>query len=1196
MRWGGTDLQASVRDLERINGIVDLCIDRGLFEYVASNGDDSLLKLSPDAANFISEITQEPANTPFRKLEFPVQSVYLPAKLIEPRGDKWNRERISLSASGETGFKPTIAKRWSDLFWGKVLRAELQHYNKRPWVDRYDDLVLFLETCLPTKEERSSDQKDEDWDITLFCFLMELSAVAQGEASYGYAERARSLVQKLYNIEKEEIKDDSNHQRHRYDRWIWYNMGLAYQHIGRNQKAIVEYDRVISRFFKHIKHIKSNEYAQNDDIVLEFLLNIFPSTLQRAAVNLKLQMAYHALQTLADSKTYKFITELADDKAELFKEAAADLKHSSVLLRIEALLQLERSEEARDELAKIYPKIFLGQELQDYSLPSPPNEEDGIWKPMQTQLIEQTVFWFLEKKDGPNGLKDLVKQLEQTGKRVGREQLRTEVVDNIPKIQEIVGRCAAISSAIQTEYWHWVEGNPFDERIYLSRWAKFLGLTANCLNTMAEIEKLSSGAALVVPNGLNESANKLIECSLKLYCSRADDRPRKMIDLANLRSDDLPEFVGGLSSYYKTLSNILLLKDVHQDQDIVRDGPVSAAREAFRKACNSFDQVTDRHFRSTYQDNDLLSLLKQDHLELLDALDGHDREFGQNQKISSLKRCNERLIWIDDHVCRNLSQKPCCPRHIGSENAFYGLLECAGEYSPTDRTVNSTSDHPDREDYQFIMSEAEEGLTKHLLKSSQPEPKEHALHFFGLQRWNSLTPAQGRSVGGGYFIYRTNKNFVVDLGIAIDPGFDFVRNLFRMGFTLRDIDIVLISHAHPDHLWDFESLVQLLKELHDKKGITHRLNVVLTLGIYKRLQHVIGNPELRRFLDPLVIDSRKELEPDFFETLGPKGDKKDLNKKCFIFFDKTEDQDNKGPAGAMQVMRWLPALPGIARTNGSRGKAEIEIWPTRAYHDDYSQQSDSFGFLIRFTDIKSHCKKDSPLCVGYTGDTKWVHDDLYNEGCPGKTLNVSPCNGKCGRSERSWKGLACQYEECDVLLMHIGSLIQHKDDKRFKNYRSFKDCESMMRKVNHPYLMGIMRFLRELRNNVGKSKEKLILIGEFGEELRGGIRTDIVRRLKQEIVKDWPVLPVDVGMDILLHDYCFVPDKKDNEKEPFKFLCALCGHYHKLDKIDYIRFGRDEAIFNVCRTCKKAVPEDVRYTKLQRLYEIGRELQTKEGT
>ena len=120
-----------------------------------------------------------------------------------------------------------------------------------------------------------------------------------------------------------------------------------------------------------------------------------------------------------------------------------------------------------------------------------------------------------------------------------------------------------------------------------------------------------------------------------------------------------------------------------------------------------------------------------------------------------------------------------------------------------------------------------------------------------------------------------------------------------MGFSLMDVDIVLISHAHPDHLWDFESMVQLLHELQVKTHKIHQLNVVLTLGSYHRLSHIINNPGLRRFINPLVIDIRKEIEPDFFKKLAPpkknktpqdQGQKLNLLNYCFSFSPKVKDE------------------------------------------------------------------------------------------------------------------------------------------------------------------------------------------------------------------------------------------------------------------------------------------------------------------
>ncbi len=72
------------------------------------------------------------------------------------------------------------------------------------------------------------------------------------------------------------------------------------------------------------------------------------------------------------------------------------------------------------------------------------------------------------------------------------------------------------------------------------------------------------------------------------------------------------------------------------------------------------------------------------------------------------------------------------------------------------------------------MSEYEEHFLRHLNNNTIHDPKRMAVHFLGLQRWNSISPAEGRSLGGGYLLYRTNNEGIVDCGIAIDPGFDFI--------------------------------------------------------------------------------------------------------------------------------------------------------------------------------------------------------------------------------------------------------------------------------------------------------------------------------------------------------------------------------------------------------------------------------------
>ncbi|GAG92357.1 unnamed protein product [marine sediment metagenome] len=115
-------------------------------------------------------------------------------------------------------------------------------------------------------------------------------------------------------------------------------------------------------------------------------------------------------------------------------------------------------------------------------------------------------------------------------------------------------------------------------------------------------------------------------------------------------------------------------------------------------------------------------------------------------------------------------------------------------------------------------------------------------------------------------LYHTDANGYVDMGIAIDPGFDFVRNLFHMGFSLYDIDIVLISHAHLDHIRDFESIVLLLNELKVREGKKRRIHMILTLGAYRRLEHIVEDPTFRYFIEPYIIDIN---DGAWFDLLNP---------------------------------------------------------------------------------------------------------------------------------------------------------------------------------------------------------------------------------------------------------------------------------------------------------------------------------------
>ena len=1150
-------MPTTIECLEKISELIDLCIDRELYDRLdeiitfsnnpaGGNGDNNVNAHREK----LREVVSAPSQIKIGWGDFPVTEV----KYIEGLGG-YLKDYEGTKCLTRIDIDEDLRKAWSNLFWVKSLRALLLEKNQDTWNDpgknedtwndKYSDLILYLEAHLTFKKEGEA-AKNKEYNITLFNYLMELSALDSGEGSYGYAERARML---LKNICGE--PSPTNNKRKPYDRWIWWNKGIALQHMGgRNQKAVLQFNRLIKDYTDQIELIckeRKKEFVYViDDNPLEFLLNIWPAVMQRAAIQQRLQLGYQSLKTLRVGQLTKSLDKIKNDQNGFLKEAAEHLWIKTTLMEMEACLTLSDLEEAKKGYKKVAEKEKNIDFPSDCDIDKPiiklPQLKASLLvtqrKAYHTQLIEFIVSYHLEKLRIIKITKSIPKETKD------REKRKDEIVNYINGIKDIYD-----------EYSRWIEGNSFDKRIYFTRFAQGLKEITRLYNDVIKIKDPTSEDEI-------ENLSKKIFSYYEVFSDEFIQQKEHKFE--KYRSDDLPDIKDGLKAFYGNVD------------------------KADRKGCFA-EHLTE---------------LKNDYWGFLYALDEYEREFGENLRIDALKRCNERLVM---HKKEKDSSCGTCPINICGNN-FEGLLVCTekkklfsiiGERCHIPDYINKlfrrapvNNDDSKNEpqlsslDYDYLMQHAEKQLTRHLSHESLHEPYKEALHFQGLQRWNSLTPAQGRSVGGGYLLYRTDKDGKVDLGIAIDPGFDYVRNLFKMGFSLKDIDIILISHAHADHLWDFESIIQLLHELNKKKKIVHRINVLMTLGIYHRLEHIITNPELRRYINPLIIDIEKEIIDDFLID-------------DFIFYKKDAATDNDALDNNASPLQWRPFLG----EKNDLPKDRIAVKCTRAYHEDFSERSDSYGFITKFINDNMEV-----LRFGFTGDTKWVGMDLYGKGCPLYDENNGNCSAssegkqeddkKCriDKESKKWVNIASQYNECDVLLLHIGSLIDHRDKNRnsFKYYDSPEKCEALIRKENHPYLMGMIRFIKEINNNQ-KGKDTLYLLGEFGEELRGGIRTDLITRLQKGLDERRMILPVDVGLDVLL---CEAEDKNDSSSNveesdnKYKFLCSLCGAYRSIGKVEYARFGQDEAIFHVCKTCKKSFPQDVQQNKFQQLYEIGRELKT----
>lgn len=530
------------------------------------------------------------------------------------------------------------------------------------------------------------------------------------------------------------------------------------------------------------------------------------------------------------------------------------------------------------------------------------------------------------------------------------------------------------------------------------------------------------------------------------------------------------------------------------------------------------------------------------------------KELERQQRINGLKRENT------SEICQNTVK--CFAQNPDRSSAFDGILAC---YDP--KRLGDNGEHQAREpienpskfgnfngrfpqlidvDYETIMQRENDRFLDYLAYRSRHPiyyPQEgkvgRSFHFMGLQRWNSQTPTLTLSQGGGYLLYEQDNRGKVTLGIVIDPGFDFVDNLFHMGFTLNDIDFLLLSHSHLDHIRDFEPIVSSLLDLKKRrKNSNKKIHTMMTWGVYYKLRHVITNRTLREFLaDTYIIDIDKDIHPN----------------RIPADFSFMRSSTNNG-------------FESITPTpDDNVAKKCLQIFPTNSYHDDYSERSDSYGFRIDFFGDEG----DLIFSFGYTGDTKW-HDKI-----PG------------------------QYKRCDAVCIHLGALIESEkqEGRKFKNYNGEK-CDRLVEKKQHPYLFGLLRYLKKIQED--GTENKLLLISEFGEELKGGIRIDFLKRLNQLFdtngnVQQVPVcLPVDIGLDVILARQSLCKNDKRHghwvKGPPYKVWCYGCDKFVDAEKIEFRHFehgNNDEALFYFCSVCLKSKPENAMQNKMRLICEAG---------
>lgn len=1021
---------------------------------------------------------------------------------IENADDNWQKILITNKAKPVTpkGGR-VIDEYWSKLFYAKLLRSRIQKKGTDCYFRRLDQVVAYLEKNMP------DPYKDEKSAKLAVLYLLELAAASLTYESMGFSERARRLLRESKYLEG---KANENF-RWFHELLARYNIGVAHFHLSNYREAVLEFNYIIFE----IKHLINNAGGNTKDNKLGFYnkmhgerLLYLPATIYRADIQLKQQLAYHAFKTLD-----RCSLELKEKEHE-YKKFKADL------IKIQAYQFMDNFQDASSILGKLWGQLFNEEQKFPYF--------DNSNEMIHTEVFNQDIKPGDYRQNIKGRLISLAMDQHLNCLRGRREFLTNEDDQEGSKSSEWINRNNEyLKNLGQNSFISYFKAVEFEAPDRNGYWEQ----VANYLNWLAESPKkahrLADIARFCSMLSGERQDKKLIDYLLEKSPREEEDKNKwkclwcdpKGIELKRLGHDHYDEFCKRMLKALEDQDKLGLIDTKKQDKFIKRLLQVEEARNDLR--------INDLELR--YKSNEVK--------EKLPPQQGSGEEYCWPQLS------DEKML---DKTIRQFELLPC---RLNEEeiNSFSEPAKKKGDLLPHRR-------------YEQAMERWGDHFLRHLESPSIHERQDPGLYFLGLQRWNSSSPAEGYSLGGGYLIYHLNESSIVDYGIAIDPGFDFIRNLFHMGFSLNDIDIVLISHAHIDHIRDFESIVTLLLELAKQGKRYRKVHVILTLGIYKRLEYIIENPKLRMHIEPYIIDIDREIETDYFEKLP--------DEKYSFQFKSVEDE----------VSRLKPIISG-------KGDYTIRVRPTRAYHDDYSDYSDSFGFLI---DVRLPDEKED-VTVGYTGDTKWIYSEVKD-----------PIeNDRILKQRRDIKDIIEQYQSCSTLVVHLGSLIKKNKDNRKYSFLKYNQCnscetrnscEELVRDEGHPYLIGLLRILSSLYNS-DKSKVSLVLLSEFGEELRGKIRVDLVERLIEVYDDKINLLPVDVGINVQLKCES-KPKKSDCSGPEEKVLCVQCNRLVAIGEASFEHYGPDEAIYCVCRTCLKGTPFDVLQNRLRQLYEVGYELHT----
>lgn len=190
---------------------------------------------------------------------------------------------------------------------------------------------------------------------------------------------------------------------------------------------------------------------------------------------------------------------------------------------------------------------------------------------------------------------------------------------------------------------------------------------------------------------------------------------------------------------------------------------------------------------------------------------------------------------------------------------------------------------------------------------------------------------------------------------------------------------------------------------------------------------------------------------------------------------------------------------------------------------------------VKAIGLKIEVKGESNnLCLGFTGDTPF------------------------------YKNIEKDFCGCDVLCVHLGSIKYSEigySDERYKDLERELRLEEQEQKFkdeyaqsNHLLFFGTKALIKDC-----VKENNLVIVGEFGEELKYGLRKALCDKFSPFCSQ---CLPCDIGLYIAI-------DKRGTKK----VRCNFCDEFVDQKEITTFSYGKEDAIQYICLTCDKTLTE-----------------------